>query len=303
MDIGRDNDVISEKIDRVDSGAVVAVLKAALLSAGYLDTNASWRPLSGGRTNQIWRVSDAEKDFVCKLFDPAGGTSLFPNDPDGEVRALQALARTHLAPDFIGRIKTPVGACVLYRHVEGKAGVAAVADVAATLKKLHSAMPPAGLREIRAGAGAILRQGEHILGDCCSDRKAVLMALRPEPVETGAISGVFLHGDLVPGNVIHTSRGAVLVDWQCPALGDPCEDLATFLSPAMQSLYGYGPLSKDERREFLATYDDPAITDRFGKLHSHFGWRIAAHCLWKTENGEAEYEQGLALELAALKQT
>lgn len=302
MDGGRGNDVISEKIDGVDSCPIVAVLKAELLSAGYRSAGGPWLPMSGGRTNKIWRVSDGKKDFVCKLFDPAGATSLFPNDPDGEVRALQAVAGARLAPDFIGRINTPVGTCVLYRHVEGKAGGAGVADVAATLKELHSSMPPAGLREIRAGAGEIHRQGDRILADCGSEGKEFLMALRPEYVETNAASKVFLHGDLVPENVIHTSRGAVLVDWQCPALGDPCEDLATFLSPAMQSLYGHGPLSTGERQKFLAAYGDPAITDRFNKLQRHFGWRMAAHCLWKTENGEADYEQGLALELAALKQ-
>ena len=29
-----------------------------------------------------------------------------------------------------------------------------------------------------------------------------------------------------------------MIDWQCPAAGDPCEDIYSFLSPAFQILSG-----------------------------------------------------------------
>ena len=40
-----------------------------------------------------------------------------------------------------------------------------------------------------------------------------------------------------------------LIDWQCPALGDPAEDIACFLSPAMQVIYGAGPLDAARERQ------------------------------------------------------
>ena len=45
-----------------------------------------------------------------------------------------------------------------------------------------------------------------------------------------------IHGDTVPNNFIQSVDALVLIDWQCPALGDPVLDLAIFLSPAMQQI-------------------------------------------------------------------
>ena len=96
---------------------------------------------------------------------------------------------------------------------------------------------------------------------------------------------------MVPG-------GLTLIDWQCPASGDPTEDIATFLSPAMQRLYRGTILSEAEREAFLAAYPDPAIVARYRALKSVYRWRMAAHCLWKAERGASDYAGALRLEFA-----
>ncbi len=54
-----------------------------------------------------------------------------------------------------------------------------------------------------------------------------------------------------------------LIDWQCPAIGDPCLDLALFLSPTMQQVNGKTPLSGAEVAAFLEAYDNPQVTCRY----------------------------------------
>ena len=92
-----------------------------------------------------------------------------------------------------------------------------------------------------------------------------------------------------------------LIDWQCPRLGDPAEDLALFLSPAMQLLYRGAPLGLAEQDAFLAAYPDPQVTARLRALLPWFHWRMAAYCLWKAERGGAEDREAMALEIAALQ--
>ena len=74
-----------------------------------------------------------------------------------------------------------------------------------------------------------------------------------------------------------------------------------FLSPAMQAIYGEGPLSHDAQARFWGGYGKPDLEDRLIALQPFFHWRMAAHCLWKVEQGDMAYEKGLALELAALE--
>ena len=44
----------------------------------------------------------------------------------------------------------------------------------------------------------------------------------------------------MPGNLILGEKGLRLIDWQCPAIGDPIVDIMMFLSPGMHEIYGSG---------------------------------------------------------------
>ncbi len=244
----------------------------------------AWLPLNGGRTNQVWRLGDV----VVKAYDAAAASDLFPNDPQAEALALRTYGPAGLSPTLVDS-----GAdWVAYRFLPGEGWRSDPARVALLLHRLH-AMDAPGFRQRPSGSAAVLAQAGRILAAC----KGSLGPPPPDPGVPPVAQPVPLHGDVVPGNIIDGPDGLTLIDWQCPGLGDPAEDLALFLSPAMQWLYRGVVLSADERASFLAAYPDQTVTGRCLALEPLFRWRMAAHCLWKAERGAADYAQALRLEL------
>ena len=73
--------------------------------------------------------------------------------------------------------------------------------------------------------------------------------------------------------------GGRVIDWQCPGMGDPAEDLWSFLSPAFQAVYGLEPRSVGDEARFLAAYGDEGAAARLGVLRPYFAWRYARHCV------------------------
>ncbi|MBD3676957.1 MAG: phosphotransferase [Rhodobacteraceae bacterium] len=273
---------------------------ARLVARGLVPGDATWRALPGGRTNRIWRVRGGGIDLVCKCYAGDGASPLFPNDPQAEALALKSLAGTGLAPR-LHALDEEGGACLLYNFLPGDGAATPPEEVARLLRRLHDMPPPNGLRQLASGADAILETGDRALKDCPPDTAARLISLRPAPVDVSEGPSVFLHGDPVPANVVGGADGPALIDWQCPALGDPCEDLAIFLSPAMQVLYGGTPLDPAQSETVLAAYGDAKTTKRYRALALHFHWRMAAHCLWKAARGDADYARAAELEIAALR--
>ncbi len=185
---------------------------------------AVWRTLSGGRTNRLWRVGDT----VIKAYDPDAGSPLFPNESSAEAQALSRFGPLSLSPV----LEHSGEGWIAYRFVEGAPWRSDPARVAALLHRLHSTYAP-GFRVLPSGSGAILAQARAILAGCTGR-----IASAPEDPGIPPVDQTCpLHGDAVPGNIVDGPGGLTLIDWQCPASGDPTEDLATFLSPAMQRLY------------------------------------------------------------------
>jgi thiamine kinase len=281
-----------------------AAVEAAIVPR-FVGATARFVALSGGRSNGIWRVEDRHQCVIAKLYRPGRSSDLFPNDAQAEHIALKALKNSGLAPDLLGKVQTERGPCVLYSHVKG-ASLAPTAEAferaGISLAKLHQMAPAKGLREIPFGASAMLEMARGFLEGAQGDEASQLRA-RIDAVEAPKLDNippVFLHGDVVPGNIMDGPAGIVLIDWQCPAKGDPCEDLATFLSPAMQSLYGAGPISQDLEAAFLRGYGNAQVEARYRALAPLFHLRMAAYCLWQTGQGEADYLAAARLELAAL---
>ncbi len=248
----------------------------------------AWEPLKGGRVNHLWRVGET----VVKLFQPGGESPLFPNDCQAESRALAFLAPAGIAPTLCAQ-----GAdWVAYRHVPGQVWSKDPRTVADVLTKLHClAQPdPTQFRHGANGSAALLAQAKAIAALC----KAKL----PPPPNDPAVppkETCLIHGDAVPGNMIATDGPITLIDWQCPAIGDAVEDIATFLSPAMQWLYRGRPLDMAETSAFLAACP-PTVAKRYLLVKKLFHWRMAAHCLWRAEQGHSDYATALSLELAAV---
>jgi len=258
-----------------------------------------WRPLQGGKTNLLWRVGDV----VVKLYSKPAANPLFPNQPDAEIVALQALGGCGLAPKFLGHAATPLGRCVVYQHMPGQSGTAGPAQVAALLARLHQQPRPAqALRQISASGPALMASAQAILA-LCRDRAA--FSAPPavcEMVEQRALVPVFLHGDPVPANIVRSARGPCLIDWQCPGWGPAAHDLAIYLSAAMQLLYQGQPLPPQARAQMLAAYPDAAAVAHYRALQPLFAWRMAAYCQWRLEQGQADYARARDVELASLVQ-
>ncbi|MDA7420172.1 aminoglycoside phosphotransferase family protein [Tritonibacter multivorans] len=244
--------------------------------------------LSGGRSNHVWRAGR----FILKLFASSARNPLFANSAASEQSVLETLSGTGLVPDLCAAGQFEGQNWLLYRHIEGTPWRENTAQVAALLGKLHQLNPPSGLPLGANGSADLAAQTLDILRACDPVEDTLLHA--PEGVVTPTDHMCLIHGDPVPGNIVVRQGGLVLIDWQCPKVGDPAEDLALFLSPAMQTIYGRDPLSDNEVQTFLTAYPDPEVVARLMDLRPWFHWRMASYCLWRGDRAAAN------LELAAL---
>ena len=258
---------------------------------------AQWSVLFGGRTNAAWQVSGTDQALVLKLYRASSANPLFPNDAAAEAMMLEHLSGLGIAPELVASFDSSEGHCTLYHAIPGEPWRDGVVDVAAMMQKLHGQEIPSGLRSLPNGSAEILAHGDAILARC--KEHSDLVDLRPTLDVAPNLQPVLLHCDMVPGNLITNSDGLHLIDWQCPGVGDPCEDIAIFLSPAMQGLYRGEALSLKDRDLFLRHYQK--VADRYLELAPAYHYRMAAYCAWKVENGTPDYEAGFSAEVAALK--
>lgn len=274
-------------------------LRAFWEGRGTVPERSRWHSLTGGRTNPVWRIETETDSFVCKLFKPSGATPLFENNPKAEILSLKALDGTGLAPHFIAAETTGLGISLIYRHVPGDPWSGDPEPVARLLRSLHDTLPPVGLRKQPCDTNALTEQGLGMLAD---SEKYDRMPPPPKVDGVGSGKSAFLHGDPVPGNILQAGTHLTLIDWQCPARGDACLDLAVFLSPAMQWVNGNPPLTQAQEEAFLQAYNAPETVARYHALAPLFHWRMAAYCLWKAQRGDRIYGDAAQLELARSEQ-
>ena len=111
------------------------------------------------------------------------------------------------------------------------------------------------------------------------------------------------------GNFIAGPGGIRLIDWQCPGIGDPAEDLWAFLSPAFQVLFNHAPLTLQERETFLMAYGEKEPRARLDNLAPYFAHRMAAYCCLRRDELAAHkaalsdhYRRGAVAQIATLSQ-
>ncbi|GAA6188413.1 hypothetical protein NBRC116596_14760 [Litorivita sp. NS0012-18] len=289
-------------------------LRRAVQEAGFADDRCRWIPLSGGRSNRLWQLHHGRGDAastVVKLFAAPDGNPLFANDPDREARILARLEGLGIAPRLRAQLHTPEGRALLYDHVEGAPWCDDPAPVAHLLRHLHrsgaaqGAAKSAGLPAAPDGSAALARQTSAILALCPGDARARLAPFLDRLAARAAVpplgARALLHGDPVAGNLIAGPNGLRLIDWQCPALGDPCEDIAHFLSPAMQIIYRGAALSRAQEQGFLAALNAPDLAARYAALAPWYHARMAAYCAWQIARGQKDYAAAEQAETAALK--
>lgn len=261
---------------------------AALAALSRLDPHlagASAQPLPGGRSNKVFRLGD----FILKTYCPDTASPLFPNHGAAEATALTLLSPLGLSP----RLRASGAGWIIYDYVDGTPWQADPAPMAQTLHRLHSTiLPPNSLRPLPNGSTALLA---HALSFAPP-------GLPPPPPDPGLppVTPQPVHADAVPGNILITPTGPLLIDWQCPGLGDPAEDLATLTSPAMIWLYTGRNAPEGWTEALLAAYPCPETAARTRALIPLYRWRIMAHCAWRAARGAADYARAFQIERAAL---
>ena len=282
--------------------SLVAALEARMPQA----RGASWHPLAGGRTNAVWALCGPQGQRgahgVVKLYHQGAPNPLFPNDAAAEAHILRHMMRCErghrLVPGVICTLQAACGPALVSEWVAGKPWAKDTAMVAHLWRALQAVPAPGGLRRTADGSAALVAQTKRILAQC--QYPHALARWQPKGTVSPCGAQHLVHGDLVGGNVICQARAARLVDWQCPAVGDPCEDLATFLSPAMQWLYRGAVLSQSEEADFLHACQSPLCVARYRQLAPFYHWRMVAYCQWRQERAAPAYAEAQKWEMQAL---
>ena len=240
--------------------------------------------LTGGYLNQVFRLRGTGIDWVVKRFLPETELALFPNLPEAEHRAMSLASRLGLAPEPVAFVDCSDAPVLVYRFCEGEMWREGVADVARLLRRLREAKPE-GFRSVPMTPEEILTEGDAFLPKLAPERRERLTALRPKVIRIEPVQPVLLHTDIGPGNIIvakDTGR-LIVIDWQCPAAGDPVQDVIAFTSPAFQILYSCPPLSAKQEADFFSAYDDSALHAHYARMRPFYDWRMAGYCAMRTD--------------------
>jgi len=275
------------------------LLKKYLLMQGIVSNQSVWHIQNGGRTNKVWRLI-GEKDLICKLYSKTKSNPLFNNTPEAEFKCLLWLDGSGIAPKPYKYFKTPFGEVLLYDYIKGKTWSHDVGAVSELLTRIHKHKYPKELRILSALPSDIKETGFEIISKLNSYHKNKLNKICPPDVTISDIEPVLLHTDVVPGNLILGNEGLRLIDWQCPAIGDPIIDVMMFLSPGMHEIYGSGKLSMKDNEVFLMSLTSN-LRNRYNIIGPLYHWRLAAYCYWKAEQGHIEYENAALAEIDLLK--
>jgi thiamine kinase-like enzyme len=273
-------------------------LETDLRSLGVVAEGDDWCALTGGQSNYVWRVTGAQ-DVVVKLFTDLGANPIYANTPHAEFECLTVLRGTDIAPEPVGLHETSQGMVLIYEFIQGQIWDDNVDAVAELLNQLHERPPVSGVRVISTTGDYIHDQAREILAGLSGRLAERVKQAEPTPVTVSEVRPCLIHTDVVPGNLIVSGQGLRLIDWQCPAMGDPVVDIAMFLSPAMHAIYGDRQLSLDQEEQFLAGFGEE-LRSRYMVLAPVYHWRMAAYCAWRADQGVAGYALAAEAELARL---
>jgi thiamine kinase len=273
-------------------------LQNYLFMQGVISNQTVWYAQTGGRTNKVWRL-DGEKDLICKLYLETKSNPLFNNTPEAEYRCLLELDGSNIAPKPYKYLKTPFGAVLMYDYIKGEKWSHDVDTVSELLIRIRNHKYPKGLRVLSGLPSDIKQTGLEIINKLNNYHKNKLINICPD-VSSSDIEPVLLHTDVVPGNLILGGEGLRLIDWQCPAIGDPIVDIMMFLSPGMHEIYGSRKLSMKDHEVFLMSLSSD-LRNRYNIIGPLYHWRLAAYCFWKAEQGFMEYENAALAEIDLLK--
>jgi len=297
------------------------VLKANGILQGESSDALFLELLTGGFWNRVYRLrskEDTSMDWVVKQFAQVPVNPMFPILPTSEYAALQFLQGQGCAPTPIAFVSdSPTGSLLVYEYVQGSSWNGDL-EAAATLLARVQRIPidafaihafrklPTESPELLKHADEMLQRHQSVLSESVREFCPAVSMLPVYP----NCRDVLVHTDCAPGNMVSSPDGLRLIDWQCPGLGDGLQDVVTFLSPAMQVLYGYPVLTYEQEQHFLDTYvvalgdsvsDAKGTHARFHIVRSSHHYRFAAYCAMRVQDTAASDQKTSRLYGVALQ--
>lgn len=300
---------------------ILGVLQANGMLISESSEALSMELLTGGFWNQVYRLRSKEStpiDWVVKQFVKAPPNPMFPILPTAEYAALRFLQDHECAPKPIALIAdSPVGSLLVYEYVNGNSWNGDLQAAAILLARVQSipidAFAMRAFRKLPTQAPELLHHADEMLQRHQSALNDSMRDLRPQVSMRVALlndRNVLVHTDCGPGNMVSSPDGLRLIDWQCPGIGDRLQDVVTFLSPAMQVLYGYPVLSDVQEQHFLEFYfaalashstDTLETRDRLQTTRSSHHYRFAAYCAMRAQDTATSDQRTSRLYSAALQ--
>lgn len=302
-----------------------ANLLEVLRGKGVVDTESpdalTLELLTGGFWNRVYRLRSKENlslDWVVKQFVQVPVNPMFPILPKAEHAALQFLRDHECAPTPIAFIAdSAIDSLLVYEYVPGTSWngdldaaatlIARVQDIAInTFAKNTFRKLPSDALALQTHAEGMLKRHPGALSDSVRELRPAVLARK----DYAKRRDVLVHTDCGPGNMVSSPNGLRLIDWQCPGIGDGIQDVVTFLSPAMQTLYGYPVLTAEQEQRFLGAYVS-ALADNasdaqetlawFRSIRSSHHYRFAAYCAMRAQDTATSDEKTSRLYSLALQ--
>lgn len=301
-------------------------LLGVLQANGLLPTGSSealsLELLTGGYWNRVYRLRSKDHpnlDWVVKNFVQVAVNPMFPIMPTAEYAALRFMQEQACAPTPVAFIAdSPEGSLLVYEYVKGSSWNDDLDAAATLLARVHSipidafAMNafrklPTDVPNLLEHAEGMLQCHQSALSDSVRNFLPKVSMQTVHPVRREAL----VHTDCGPGNMVSSPDGLRLIDWQCPGIGDGLQDVVTFLSPAMQVLYGYPVLTVAQEQQFLEAYfselgegptDAQETLARLESTRSSHHYRFAAYCAMRAQDTANTDEKTSRLYSVALKE-
>jgi aminoglycoside phosphotransferase (APT) family kinase protein len=277
--------------------------------------------LTGGFWNRVYRLrskADTSLDWVVKQFVQVPVNPMFPILPKAEYAALLFMQTEECAPTPIAFIAdSAIGSLLVYEYIPGvswNGDLEAAATLLARVQRIPiDTFATNSFRQLPTDPLSLQEHAEAMLQRHQSALSNSVREFLP-PVSTCTVPPnrreVLVHTDCGPGNMVSSPSGLRLIDWQCPGIGDGLQDIVTFLSPAMQLLYGYPVLAAEQEQQFLSAYffalgENPSDAHntqaRFRSIRSSHHYRFAAYCAMRAQDTVTSDEKTSRLYSVALQ--
>ncbi|HZQ05099.1 MAG TPA: phosphotransferase [Anaerolineae bacterium] len=220
--------------------------------------------LSGGITNQNYRVDVGQESFVLRI--SGSKTELLGIDRTSEYAANHAAAEIGIAPEVVYFIE-PEGYLVT-RFLQARPippeemhQPQTICEIAATLKRVHALPPIPGT----FSPFQVVREYDRLAREnnvMTYPENYAWLRERMDEIETAigkvADAPVPCHNDLLNGNFLRDEQGIRILDWEYAGMGDRFFDLSNFSA--------HHELEDEEIRQLLMAYFGQATPRDFAHL-------------------------------------